>query len=163
MTLTPRPCGQPRLCTFDSAPSNGVSRLGDVNPEFSRDVLRKMFRVGRGDNDTGPVEGHRLGGQDHVAVECGVWCSWPSFLTCLSPERGGLTHCRSYYGEESDLRDERIEPCNSGGTARPDEFTSQLVIGDFRDQDRDTAVNRIHDPTSTGCRHRRRPGIRDQA
>lgn len=93
----------------------------------------------------------------------GVWCGWPSLLTCLGPERGGLTHCRGCYGKESDLRDECVEPCDPGSAARPDEFTPQLVIGDFRDQDRGTAVNRIHNPAATGRRHRRRPGIRDQA
>ena len=86
-----------------------------------------MSRVGRRDDYVRPVQGCRLGSQNHVAVEREIGRRRLVLLARLGLKRGGLTHRRGFDRREFDLSDEGVEPRDASSAARPDKLAPHLI------------------------------------
>lgn len=92
-----------------------------------------MPYVRRRHNHIRPVQRCRLRRQYHIAVKCRIGCRWPTLLTSIGPVRCGLAHGIGRNRQVIDLSDKFVEPRNTSNFVRPNQFATNLVVGNFRD------------------------------
>lgn len=106
-----------------------------------------MSGVGCGDDDR-HIHGQSLGGQDHVGIEGGIGRGWLTGAPCLRPQLRCAPHGVRSQGKVFKECTEPIQIGKGGVALNSDQFPSDFIIGNLRND---------HSPADSTKRREPRP------
>ena len=117
---------------------------------FRRHEARQMADVSRSDNN-GRIQVERLGRQDNVAIEGGVWGRGLTGASCLSPELGCQSHRVRGKGKVVEVGAEAVQVGKGRVALDSDQFPADFIIRDLGQDDPSARRPKRGQPRAT-CR-----------